>query len=331
MTQKNNNKKSFWQKYKYVLLFTLIIPVALVIIRALRTPKSQDKHPASQNNFKKNEANQAQSIDKNTTPDTLNNEKQAAAKDTTAQQEEKADSSVSKQATQTKQPLAINAPYTKYYTPKKAPSKQRAIPELVHFYYPPNQKNTQPKKSPRKLTAPSPIKETPKPSYQIEVLPEPQAEILSDKVAIFANVELKNILLNRKVTQDADGLIKKVYKTKQGEVGEVEMELWILARHWQRSNGRMQNKVYCTNEKGTLSIDNLQDGRLYVEPVLNEKNVLFGTLQQMPQDNPIEIVETQKKKFKSFDDQYNQYTWFKVKVKGYIKWHKPSGRKDKGK
>ena len=320
----HNNKKSFWQKYKYIFLFTLIIPVVLVIIRALRPTKTPDKGLTSQTDHKQNNTkpNTSDSVSKNTpaTVDTTandpNNKNVADNKD------------IKKEDAKT---VATNNPYAKYYTPKLVAQKKNPIPSNVHFYYPPNTKKATPGR--RKLTAPSPIKVTPTPkkTYKVEILPEPKAEILSNKVTIYSNVELQHTLLNRKLTKDANGLVKKIYKTKKGDIGEVEMELWILARHWQRNNGRMINKVYCTNQNGKLALNNLVDGRLYLEPFLNQKKVLFGALQQMPQTNTIEILDTEKKKFKSYNDQYNQYTWFKIKIKGYIKWQGASEKKeDKG-
>ncbi|OJJ20968.1 hypothetical protein BKI52_10355 [marine bacterium AO1-C] len=344
MTQENNNKKSFWKKYKYVLLFTLIVPAVLVIVRALR-PQKADKNNTSQTD--KNNTNQDKNGVAENTPTTKqepNKNEQDAAN--TAKNDPAADKDSSKTDNKSdevdtegkKDPkketlgkkgsvkqLTQNNPYTKYYAPKMVAKKAKPVPESVTFYYPPNGK----KRAGRKLTTASPvkIKKAPKPTYKVEVLPEPKAEILSTETRIFANIELENTLLDRKITQDGDGLIKKVYKTKKGEVGEVEMELWVLARHWERSDSRVINRVYCTNQEGKLSVDNINDARLYLEPVLNEEKVLFGTLQQLPKDNPIEVLDTQKKKFKSYNDHYNQYTWFKVKVKGYIKWHNKATNK----
>ncbi|HAS40183.1 MAG TPA: hypothetical protein DCS93_06865 [Microscillaceae bacterium] len=339
MTQEDNNKKSFWKKYKYVLLFTLIVPAVLVIMRALR-PQKADK-----NNTSQTDTNNTHSGNKGLAQNTPNTNKDPQSEDTaTTKKDPKANTQdstdtdkksdevdnegkkdpVSERKGNVKQ-LTQNNPYAKYYTPKMVAKKSNPVPESVTFYYPPNGK----KRAGRKLTTASPIKvkKAPKPTYKVEVLSEPKAEILSTETSIFANIELQDTLLDRNITQDGDGLIKKVYKTKKGEVGEVEMELWVLARHWERSDSRVINRVYCTNQEGKLSVDNLNDARLYLEPVLNEEKVLFGTLQQLPKDNPIEVLDTQKKKFKSYNDHYNQYTWFKVKVKGYIKWHNKATNK----
>ena len=329
MTQEDNNKKSFWKKYKYVLLFTLIVPAVLVIMRALR-PQKADKNNTSQTDTN-NAANQGnKGLAQNTPNANQDPKKWEKNVDTTQKDPTNTDNTSGKVDNEEKKnpesgkkgnikQLTQNNPYAKYYTPKMVAKKSNPVPESVTFYYPPNGK----KRAGRKLTTASPvkIKKAPKPTYKVEVLPEPKAEILSTETSIFANVELEDTLLDRKITQDGDGLIKKVYKTKKGEVGEVEMELWVLARHWERNDSRVINRVYCTNKAGKLSVDNIQDARLYLEPVLNEEKVLFGTLQQLPKDNPIEVLDTQKKKFKSYNDHYNQYTWFKVKIKGYIKWH----------
>ncbi|EAY30246.1 hypothetical protein [Microscilla marina] len=329
----NSNKKSFWQKYKYILLLTLIVPVALVIIRALRPDKKQDTNLSSQADTNKNildtssktDANQAKITDKqnNTPQDSLENN----SKKEVVATKDKVDQSKHATTQNTPRKLTSSNPYIAYY--KKQAAKNKAIPSNVHFYYPPNNKNVHAKKG-RILTAPSPVKpKKVKKTYKIEVLPEPAAQILSDQVTIYSDIELGKTLLDRKVTKDADGLVKKIYKTQKGKVGEVEMELWILARHWQRQNGRMINKVYCTNDEGKLDLHNLADGRLYLEPLLSEKKALFGSLQQIPQNNKIEILDTEKKKFKAYNDNYNQYTWFKIKVKGYIKWSGvPSTKKE---
>lgn len=322
----SSNKKSFWQKYKYVLAFTLIVPVALVIIRALRPDKKQDTNLTSQTdaNAHKKSTEPTPNADSAKVAD---NQGTKPAKDSLSNQD-KPDSSatanVAKDKNTTPQKdapkiLTSSNPYVAYY--RKQVAKRKALPANVNFYYPPNNKNVKVKAG-RILTAPSPIKpKEVKKTYKVEVLPEPTTQVLSNKVTIFSDVELGKTLLDRKITQDGDGLVKKVYKTQKGKVGEVEMELWILARHWQRRDGRMVNKVYCTNDNGTLDLHNIVDGRLYVEPLLNEKKALFGSLQQMPQNDSIEILETEKKKFKSYNDNYNQYTWFKIKVKGYIKWN----------
>ena len=349
MTQTENNKKSFWKKYKYVLLFTLIVPAVLVIVRALRPQKADknntsqtDKNKGDQDNNKVASNNSNEGNNKPTegtkSPGTSKNDSSAQDKDNvenkpTEKQEPNKEGEGKKVIAEkgNVKKLTKNNPYAQYYTPKLTKKKAKPIPERVHFYYPPNGKKT----AGSKLTTASPIKvqktvktvTPPKPTYKVEVLPEPKAEILSTETNIFANIELKDMLMDRKVTQDGDGLIKKVYKTKQGQVGEVEMELWVLARHWKRSNSRVINRVYCTNNEGKLSVDNITDARLYLEPVLNEDKVLFGTLQQLPKENPIVVLDTQKKKFKSYNDNYDQYTWFKVKVKGYIKWHKKVEKK----
>lgn len=344
MTQENNNKKSFWKRYKYVLLFTLIIPVVLVIVRALRSQKNE-QNGTSQTDPNQNKGGIAQNTpntdkvpsegDKNTSNDTqkdlVPNNQDTVDADKQSEETEPENKSLDQNNATSKgsvKQLTKNNPYAKYYAPKMMAKKAKPVPESVTFYYPPNGKK---KWSGRKLTTASPIKvkKAPKPAYKVEILSEPQAEILSTKTSIFANVELKDILLDRKVTQNGGGLIKKVYQTNKGNVGEVEMELWVLARHWERNDSRVINRVYCTNNEGTLSIDDINDARLYLEPVLNEEKVLFGTLQQMPQNNPIEVLDTQKKKFKSYNDHYNQYTWFKVKVKGYIKWHNKMDKKGK--
>lgn len=333
----SSNKKSFWQKYKYVLAFTLVVPAALVIVRALRPNKTLDTNQTSQP--KANTQTQTADATPNANTDQTKNADTPTNKsnqDSLASNDKKADSSattnsakkdetVANNKNTTPKKLTASNPYVAYY--RKQAAKNKPLPANVNFYYPPNNKNVK-MRAGRVLTAPSPIKpKQVKKTYKVEVLPEPSAQILSNKVSIFSDIALGKTLVDRKVTQDADGLVKKVYKTAKGKVGEVEMELWILARHWQRQNGRMVNKVYCTNNNGKLDLHNLVDGRLYLEPLLSEKRALFGSLQQMPQKDAIEILTTEKKKFKAYNDNYNQYTWFKIKVKGYIKWNGASVNK----
>lgn len=326
----SSNKKSFWQKYKYVLAFTLVVPAALVVVRALRPNKTPDTNQTSQS-----KANtQTQTTD--ATPKTYqnkntDNQANKSNQNSLASNDKKADSSATANTTKkdettahnntnaTPKKLTTSNPYVAYY--KKQAAKSKPLPANVNFYYPPNNKNVK-MRAGRVLTTASPIKPKKiKKTYKVEILPEPSTQILSNKVSIFSDIALGKTLVDRKVTQNTDGLVKKVYKTTKGKVGEVEMELWILARHWQRQNGRMINKVYCTNNNGKLNLHNLVDGRLYLEPLLSEKRALFGSLQQMPQKDAIEILTTEKKKFKAYNDNYNQYTWFKIKVKGYIKWN----------
>lgn len=329
MTQ-NSNKQNFWQKYKYIILVSLLIPVGLLAVRALRPNQATDKNPVAQTDKRKGTKDNTQA---NNTTASKNNKNTPTVTDTLPKPPKK--DSVADNTTNKKNETPVNKgsarkltagnPYTNPYTNKLA-QRKKAIPANVHFYYPPNGKKSQPVN--RKLTAPSPVKKVVKKTYKVEVLPEPKAEILSDKVTIYTNIELDKTLVDRKITKDANGLVKKVYKTKKGKIGEVEMELWILARHWKRNDGRMINKIYCSNENGKLSLHNLVDGRLYLEPFLNDKKALFGALQQMPKNASIEILETQKKKYKDYNDHYDQYTWFKIKVKGYIKWVGNTNKKE---